>query len=87
MIYVENFPDQKSFDIYRPLWEYLKDCAKWHTISVANAKSNAIKRKKDDTASDAEEEVTVSCSTRPMGKKKAQQMQEENKIIEQVAVC
>jgi hypothetical protein len=85
MIYVENFPDQKSFDIYRPSWEYLKDCAKWHTISVTHAKSNAIKRKKDDAASDAEEELTNSRSTRPMGKKKAQRMQEENKIVEQVA--
>jgi hypothetical protein len=48
--------------------------------SVTHAKSNVIKRKKDDAASDAEEEVTNSRNTRPMGKKKVQRMQEENKI-------
>jgi hypothetical protein len=60
----------------RPSWEYLKDLAKFASIALAN---QAVKR----SINYVEDLITPSPKN-PVGKKKAKQMVEEQKMVENV---
>jgi hypothetical protein len=53
LIFLEQNPNITSFDIYCPSWEYLKDCAKFLSISKALQTNPSIceKKKRADNTS------------------------------------
>ena len=48
LIFLEKNPDVKSFDIYRPSWEFLKSSAKFSTIIAATGLANKFLVKKGE---------------------------------------
>ena len=78
LLFLEQNPDAKSFDLYRPSWEYLKDSAKFARISLAH---QAVKRSNN---SNSEEDLITPTPKNPVGKKKAKRMVEEQKMVENV---
>jgi hypothetical protein len=46
LIFLDENPNVSSFDIYRPSWEYLKDCAKFASITKALQTNPAVRSKK-----------------------------------------
>ena len=46
LIFLDENPNVSSFDIYRPSWEYLKDCAKFAFITKALQTNPAVCSKK-----------------------------------------
>jgi hypothetical protein len=49
LIFLDENPNVSSFDIYRPSWEYLKDCAKFASITKALQSNPAVRLKKKNS--------------------------------------
>jgi hypothetical protein len=78
LIFLEQVPEVKSFDLYRPSWEFLENSPKFASITTANAAAQkSLDGKKKVSPDDAINE-------RPVGKKKTKRLAEEQKIIESV---
>ena len=87
LIFLHENKNVKSFDVYRPAWEYLKDTPKFISITTANnAASRAVSSLSSTDASPATELITPqqSLQKRPIGKKSAKRMEDEVKIINTV---
>jgi len=78
LIFLEQYPEVKSFDIYRPSWEFLKDAPKFQSIIVA---LNGISHGKEEDR----KSTGVTRGTRAMGTKKCKRLVEEEKILENVS--
>jgi len=91
LIFLQQNPDVKSFDIYCPSWEFLKDSAKFQSICIAlQAAAVGQKGSNADDNNDPESNtestaVAVTRASRPMGAKKAKRALEEERIIEKVS--
>jgi hypothetical protein len=97
LIFLEQNPNITSFDIYHPSREYLKDCAKFLSISKALQTNPSIceKKKRADNTSAVQlfspegtsgsDDVAVGKTPRPTGNKAAKRRVEEEKIMENVA--
>ncbi len=46
LIFLDENPDVTSFDLYRPSWEYLKDCTKFASITKELQTNPAVRLKK-----------------------------------------
>jgi hypothetical protein len=78
LIFLEQVLEVKSFDLYRPSWEFLETSPKFASIATAYAAAQkSLDGKKNVSPDDANNE-------RPVGKKKTKQLAEEQKIIESV---
>jgi hypothetical protein len=93
LIFLEQNPEVKTFDLYRPSWEFLKDSPKFASITHAHtaACGTASKERKQSllsTDSTSPETPVLETPTqdtiRPIGKKKTKRKQEEDKMIENV---
>ena len=88
LIFLEQNPDVKSFDLYRPSWEFLKDSPKFRSITMAH--NAAVDRTQcrlfspNGTTESSELETPAEAPPRPLGKKRAKRQQEEEKIITNV---
>jgi len=87
LIFLEQNPSINSFDLYRPAWEYLKDSAKFQSITVAlkSAPHAAERKGKSDVSKELSESnvapsSAVTRAARPMGQKKSKRHEEEEKI-------
>jgi hypothetical protein len=70
-IFLHENKNVKSFDVYRPAWEYLKDTPKFISITTANnAASRAVSSLSSTDASPATELITPSnhCRSDRLGK-------------------
>lgn len=82
--------DIKSFDIYRPSWEFLKDVPKFQSITIAlqaavPGGSGELSAGSDGAQANPESNaVAVTRASRPLGGKRAKRALEEEKIIEKV---
>ena len=95
LIFLEQNPSISSFDIYRPSWEYLKDCPKYISISKAlqsNPVVRANKKKQPDVCDLVSPEGTSGSDDqksgrdrRPLGNKLAKRKLEEEHIMDNVA--
>ncbi len=81
LIFLEQVPDVKSFDIYRPSWEFLKNSPKFATITAANNLAQRDLDAKKKASPEGDEDLLT---PRPIGKKKAKRLQEEDTIIKNV---
>ncbi len=92
LIFLKENIGIKSFDPYRPAWEYLKESPKFISMTAA---TNAAPRVVSSTVTDDDnfESHVVSAgdmptaskfSVRPIGNKKAKRMAEEEKIMSNV---
>ncbi len=87
MFFLEQNPSINSFDLYHPTWEYLKDSAKFQSITVAlKSGPHAAESKgksdvpKELTEPDDAPSSTVTRAARPMGQKKSKCCEKEEKI-------
>ena len=77
LIFLQQNPDVKSFDIYRPSWEFLKDSAKFQSICIAlqvaavGQKGSNADDNNDPESNTESTAVAVTRASRPMGAKKA----------------
>ncbi len=81
LIILEQVPDVKSFDLYRPSWEFLKNSPKFATITAANSLAQRDLDAKKKASPEGDEDLLT---PRPIGKKKAKRLQEEETIIKNV---
>jgi hypothetical protein len=85
LIFLEQNPLINFFDLYRPAWEYLKNSAKFQSITVAlKSAPHAAGTSKSDvsmevTESDRAALSTVARAARPMGNKKSKCCEEEGR--------
>ena len=90
LIFLEENPGLASFDIYRPSWEYLKDCPKFISITKALQSNPVVKEKKKRSVSNYndDEEVSPGGSSgdypRPLGNKLAKRKKDEEDIMNNV---
>jgi hypothetical protein len=90
LIFLEQNPEVKTFDLYRPAWEFLKDSPKFISITHANNAATTAASKQSLVPTDSSSPDTPALETptqhamRPMGKKKAKRMQEEDKILDNI---
>ena len=91
LIFLRENKNIKSFDIYRPAWEFLKDSPKFLSITTAtNAAPRTISTVSNDESNNetppGSEWVTpqASLDKRPIGKKLAKRMEQEEKILSNV---
>jgi hypothetical protein len=85
-MFLSQNPDVKSFDIYRPAWEFLKDAPKFQSIQMA-LKAGSQQKPETSTTSDAPDspaKVVTSRASRPPGSKKSKRLLEEEKILANV---
>jgi hypothetical protein len=84
IIFLKENSSKKSFDIYRPSWEYLQDKPKF---SVACAVPSNNKNREVITIDGNEEvnEVESSVKLRPMGRNSMKRKMEEEKILASVS--
>jgi len=68
LMFLEQNPDVKSFDLYQPSWEYLKESAKFATICLANTLPGRASGSKRSSPPGEENIAPIS---RPVGKKQA----------------
>jgi hypothetical protein len=87
LIFLQQNPSINSFDLYHPAWEYLKDSAKFQSITVAlkSAPHAAERKGKSDVSKELSESnvaplSAVTRAARPMGQKKSKRHEEEEKI-------
>jgi len=90
LIFLEENPGLASFDIYRPSWEYLKDCPKFISITKALQSNPVVKEKKKRSVPNYndDEEVSPGGSSgdypRPLGNKLAKRKKDEEDIMNNV---
>ncbi len=93
LIFLEQNPEVKTFDLYRPSWEFLKDSPKFASITHAQTAASASaskERKQSHLSTDSTSPETPALETPthdttcPIGKKRAKRKQEEEKMIENV---
>jgi hypothetical protein len=93
LIFLEQNPEVKTFDLYRPAWEFLKDSPKFISITHANnaATTTAWRERKQSlvpTDSSSPDTPALETPTQhtmcPMGNKKAKRIQEEDKILDNI---
>ena len=87
LIFLKQNPSINSFDLYRSAWEYLKDSAKFQSITMAlKSTPHAAERKgksdvsKELSESDVAPSSAVTRAARAMGQKKSKRREEEEKI-------
>ncbi len=88
LIFSEQNPDVKSFDLYRPSWEFLRDSPKF--LSITMAQNAAVERTQcklfsPDGNTESSGVETPAQAPRPIGKKRAKRQQEEEQILTNVA--
>ena len=84
--FLEKNPDVKSFDIYRPTWKVLMNSAKFATITTTHsAAERDLANKRVANSSEGSPEDDKLVNPRPVDRKKAKRMQEEEHIIKNVA--
>ncbi len=93
LIFLKKNPEVKTFDLYPPSWEFLKDYPKFISITHANnaATTTASRERKHSLLpADSSSPETPALGTptqdtmRPMGKKRAKRIQEEEKILDNI---
>jgi len=97
LIFLDGNPNVSSCDIYRPSWEYLKDCAKFVSITKALQTNLAVHLKKKETKeskastqlfspdeTSGSNDAGNASMPRPIWNKAAKRKVEEEKIIENV---
>jgi len=86
LFFLEQNQEVKSFDLYRPSWEFLKESPKFATIMLTNSMAKQVSElKTGDDEEDLRPVSVVQDTPRPIGCKKAKRLQEEEKIMENVA--
>jgi len=97
LIFLDGNPNVSSCDIYRPSWEYLKDCAKFVSITKALQTNLAVHLKKKETKeskastqlfspdeTSGSNDAGNASMPRPIWNKAAKRKVEEEKINENV---
>jgi hypothetical protein len=87
LIFLEQNPALSSFDLYRPAWEFLKNSAKFQSITMALKAAPQGKKHMTDELVDLtepRETPAVTHASHPMGTKKSKRREEEEKIIDSV---
>jgi hypothetical protein len=86
LIFLEQNPAISSFDLYRPAWEFLKDSAKFQSITMALKAAPQGKKHMTESVdlTEPHETPAVTRASRPMGTKKSKRLEEEEKIINNV---
>jgi hypothetical protein len=82
---LEQNQEVKSFDLYWPSWEFLKESPKFATIMLTNSMAKQVSDLKSGDDEEDLSPVFVQDTPRPIGRKKAKRLQEEEKIMENVA--
>jgi hypothetical protein len=78
LIFIEQYPEVKSFDIYHPSWEYLKDAPKFQSIIIElNSVSKGVNNN-DET--EVAKSTIVIHGIHVMGTKKAKRLVDEEKM-------
>ncbi len=83
LIFLKENPTEKSFDIYRPSWEYLVDK---HKFAVACEAPSSTSRKRDVISIDDNEgsDIDAGIKIRPLGRNATKRKLEAQKIMESV---
>lgn len=83
LIFLKENPTEKSFDIYRPSWEYLVDKPKF---AVACEAPSSTSRKRDVISIDDNEgsDIDAGVKIRPLGRNATKRKLEAQKIMESV---
>lgn len=87
LIFLKENEAEKSFDLYRPSWEYLQDKPKFTvTLGLPSRKREVIQLEEEDDDDDNKENVVeVQEKLHPMGRNSMKRKLEEEKILNSVS--
>jgi hypothetical protein len=84
-MFLEQNPDVKSFDIYHPAWDFIKDQPKFQSILVALSSAPPCSSKEPTDEQEYASSMGISPKLWPNGTKKSKRLLKEEKIIENVS--
>jgi hypothetical protein len=85
LIFLKENPAEKSFDVYRPSWEYLMDKPKFVVSCAAPSQSREIITLDNDADSSLKDSDVVIEKLHPMGRNSMKWKVQEEKILESVS--